>query len=332
MKQFLTLSVLVFTLIVNTNAQLSSRTIFPFLDIPSGARVSALGGYANALATASPEMLVNNAAYLTLVPSNTYSISYLNHLADINYSSAYSSFSLPTSGNIGVGVRYMGYGDLQRIDNRGEVLEDISAYDAALSVTYADTIGGLRYGITFDAIRSRYDEVSSTALAFSMGVLYINQAQDFTLGFSAHNVGGQVSNFTSNDYSIFDPNNEPLPLDIRLGVSQKLQYLPLRIMATFHSLQQFQMPISTQIEEPNFTQNLFRHVVMSGEFLFSESFNFRLGYDHYRHEQLKSDEQFDLSGVSFGFGLIIKDISIDFARNSWSDIGARTQLTLRRTF
>lgn len=277
-------------------------------------------------------MSINNPAYLALIENNTHSITYLNHLADISYTAAFSTFSLKSGQNLGLGVRYLGYGDFDWIDNRGEVIGDVNAYDAAFTINFSDTLAGFSYGFGVDIIRSAYADVSSTAFGFNAGLLYIDPSNMWTVAFTAHNVGGQLTNFTSNQFAIFAPENEPLPFDIRLGGSKKLEYLPLRLSLTLHSLHQFDLPVATEVESVSFIQNAFRHAVFSGEFLFSDNFNFRLGYDHYRHEQLKTEQQFDLAGVSFGFGLIIKDISIDFARNSWSEVGARTQLSLRRTF
>ena len=57
-------------------------------------------------------------------------------------------------------------------------------------------------------------------------------------------------------------------------------------------------------EGVDFFDNFFRHFVFNGEFLFgkTESFRLRLGYNHLRRKELSLENQFSLSGFSFGVG------------------------------
>ncbi len=73
---------------------------------------------------------------------------------------------------------------------------------------------------------------------------------------------------------------------------------------------------------------MFQHVILGGEFQFSRAFNVRFGYNHRRHEGLKTGSRLDLAGVGLGFGLKITRFRLDYAFNSWS-FGGLHQLTVR---
>ena len=71
------------------------------------------------------------------------------------------------------------------------------------------------------------------------------------------------------------------------------------------------------------------HISLGGEFQFSEGFNLRIGYNHRRHEALKTKSRLDFAGFGFGVGLKISSIRFDYAYNSWSEAGGMSQFTVR---
>jgi hypothetical protein len=164
-----------------------------------------------------------------------------------------------------------------------------------------------------DFILSDYHHTSSTAWAVSAGMLYSLPENNGTLGLSILNAGRQLTSFNNLE--------EDLPLDVRLGYTRKLQYLPLRLNFTAHHLHEWELTTVQDIEKPTFAQNAMRHLEIGGEFLFSDAFHFRIGYNHLRHEQLKTTNRIDLSGVGIGVGLRFKGIRIDMSRSSQSVVG-----------
>jgi hypothetical protein len=309
------------------------RTVFRFMNLPLSARASALGGFVNSLPDPDVSLAQLNPAYLAHSPSKELSLGYLNHLADINFANA--SFSLETQrfGMLSASVRYLNYGTIEETSITGEQTGTILAYDAALTLNWATKLDERwSVGVSSDIIRASYADVASTAVGFNGGLLYVAEDGMTSAALTLHNVGVHLSNFTSSGISLFNPDNEPLPFDARLGVSRKLLYLPLRLNLTAHSLHVWDMRTNLDLEQPTPIDNLLRHIIIGGEFLFSENFVVRLGYDHFRNANLKTSEQFDAAGMSFGVGIKVKSIHVNLARNSYSDIGGRTQIGLRTTF
>jgi len=75
--------------------------------------------------------------------------------------------------------------------------------------------------------------------------------------------------------------------------------------------------------------NVFSHIALGGELQFSDAFNVRFGYNHRRHEALKTKSRLDFAGFSVGFGIRITRVRVDYAFNSWSSFGGLHQFTLR---
>jgi hypothetical protein len=196
------------------------------------------------------------------------------------------------------------------------------AYDMALSVAMSrNLMPHLRYAGGITLIRSSYGQYQSSAVGIMAGVWYAIPAKDLTLGASVTNLGAQVQTF--------DGLREPLPLDIRVGVSKRMEHMPLRLSVTLHSLNRWQLPTVTDTRTPTFSQNLVRHVELGAELLLSDNVQIGLGYNRLRHEDLKSSNRLDLAGTSIGIIIRTKHFNFDISRNSWSSAGSLLQLSIQ---
>ncbi len=70
-------------------------------------------------------------------------------------------------------------------------------------------------------IYSGYEDYTSYGLAVDIAGSYINPEHNLTVSLTARNIGTQLKPFVSR-------NIESLPLEINLGVTQKLKHLPFR--------------------------------------------------------------------------------------------------------
>ena len=113
-----------------------------------------------------------------------------------------------------------------------------------------------------------------------------------------------------------------LPLDLRLGVSKALRYIPLTISVMGYNLDSYS-------GEGSVLDEALRHVAVGGELRFGEPVRVRLGYNPRVHEELATGERLDLAGLSAGFGLEISRFGFDYAFNSWSQVGGLHQLSVR---
>lgn len=302
----------------DAQSQFGSKSTYRFLNIPVSPQATSLGGIPVSLMDADPAQMHLNPAFLDSTANGRLSVSYARFLSDANIGFVSGAYDLPGLGTLGAGLRFVNYGTLDRIDEYGIDRGTFSVSDVAFKVALSRRFDELfQYGIAVDFILSSYDSYSSTGVAFSGGILY-KTPDDIIVGLSFVNLGYQIS--TYNGF------RENLPFDLRLGVTRKLLYLPLRLTFTAHNLHNWDMKTSNDAVKPTFFSNLVRHLALGGEFLFSESFKLRLGYNHFQREELKTGQRLDLVGFGIGVAIKYKGIGIEFGRNSYSDMGGLLQL------
>lgn len=325
MKKTFLLALVVLFGVSAAQAQYGPRVTYRFLNVPVSAQAAALGGGPVSLLKADPAQMHVNPAWLSVSESGTVSTSWVRYLGEASMGVASGVFSGGPLGNVGVGIRYLNYGELDRIDALGRDNGTFVPMDLSLKVALARQYGGFfHYGVAVDLIHSAYDVYRSSGVAVSAGVLIDIPGQETSVGLSVLNAGTQLSSY--------DGIREDLPFDVRLGVTRKLLYLPLRLSFTAHSLQRWSLPVAQDEGETSFFDNLLRHLAVGGEFMFSENFHFRLGYNHLTKNELKTEGRIDLVGYSFGVGINIKSVAVDISRNSYSQTGHLLQLGVRTRF
>ncbi len=330
MKTKLPAAFLIITAIItltgtNVSAQIGSETVFGFLNVPGSARTAALGGDHVALHEGGTALFQINPAYLNKNNHKELSLSYLNHFSDIYLGSAGFAWHLERIGTLATGIRFVNYGDFTRTDSEGRELGSFSSYDFSWTAAYSRTLfNNLRAGIGAQFIVSSYDQYRSSALALSGGIYYSFNNEYTHAGVSFRNWGTQITRF--------DDTREDLPFSLMAGISHRLQHLPLRFNLSIHSLDRWNLPVFDDDTDPAFSDNLLRRARFGIEFLFSEHFNLRLGYDHLKSEELKTDRRIDLSGASIGLGIVVRNIHIDISRTSYSETGGLIQLNLGTRF
>lgn len=284
--------------------------------------MAALGGSNAALPFADVSLFLTNPAYLNKSSHGQISVSYLNHLADLNMGFSSFAWDFDEIGTFGIGFRYLGYGDIPHTNASGENLGTFSANDFSVSVgmgrTFMDQID---VGVSLQFVHSSYYDFRSSAITFSAGAFYTFDDEQTWAGFAINNAGTQLT--------YFDDQRESLPVDTRISITRQLQYLPLRLTTTAHSLTTWKLPSFNDEQDPGFADHLFRHLILGAEFIFTDNFHLRLGYNHYLHEETQSDNRIDLGGVSYGAGITIQGFEFHISRNSYSDIGSLTQLGIQ---
>ena len=77
-----------------------------------------------------------------------------------------------------------------------------------------------------------------------------------------------------------------------------------------------------------FFDNFMRHIIIGGEFQFGKAFNMGFAYNYHRRAELALQSKGGLSGFSFGFGLKINRIGIQYGMGKYTNAGAANHLTL----
>lgn len=312
----------VFILSVSAAAQSTSSNVYRFLEISHHARNSALGGNHVALFEGDFSQFYLNPAYLDSNSVGKVSATYMNFLGEANLGSTGTVLNFQKVGLIGIGLRFVSYGEFDHLDENGNNLGNFHPGDLALAGAYSVYLSEkLRAGAALDLIYSSYSSYKSSAVAASGGLFYQDVESKFSAAITIRNLGAQIT--------AYNERREPLPLDVSAGISKKPEGFPFHLHLTFQQLNNWDLRVFGENSRPDLLNNLFRHVIFGGEAHFTENFHLRLGYDHYLHEQTKSGSNFDLAGLAFGVGFSIKEIQVDISRNSYSKLGGITQLSIK---
>ena len=282
-----------------------SQNIYDFLRLDGSARAGALGGsfVAN---NDDADVIFYNPAGIELLQGNPASFSFVKHLMDINLASLSYSTEFEDIGRFGAAIKYINYGNFQEADEFGTKTGEFGANEMAFVVGYANNLDeNFYYGANAKFIYSGIADRSSTAMALDLGLHYAIPDKNWNFGFAVLNIGGQISKYYETSAS------EDLPLDVVIGVSKRLENLPLRLSVDFHKLNQ---------ERDDFIQR-FKAFTVGAEFTLSKVLKLRLGYDNERRSEFKIGSTAGIAGFNAGLGVKISDYQFDYGYSSLGLVG-----------
>lgn len=291
-----------------------SQTTYEFLRLDMSARAASLGGSFVANLD-DPNIMFYNPAGLKMLTGSPASFSFLKHVLDINVASVVYSTEFVDWGRFGAGVKYINYGKFPAADEFGNRNGEFGAGEAAFMLGYSGAIDeNFNYGANVKFIYSSIDDRSSSALGVDLGIQYYLPAQELNFGVAALNMGSQLSAY-------YDT-KEKLPLDIVVGFSKKLAYLPLRLYLDFHKLNE---------NRDEFVER-FRAFSLGAEFSLSKVLRLRLGFDNEKRKELKIGTTAGLAGFNVGLGALISGYNFDYAFSSMGLIGGLHRISITTTF
>lgn len=283
-------------------------------------------------------------------------MSFTNHLAGIKqYTLGYKqNVAIRNIGaTITGGLRYVNYGDIPQTNQDGEAIGTFTPAQMALSVGIARSAlfkkarcqkvensqnpteqvdilllerpatsceGKLDYGVNVHYALSNAATFKASALTADFGVAYEMPKLRMRLNAALLNTGKVLDNFGETD--------DQLPTDLRIGISHRLDKMPLTLHVTGYDLNN----ISTADTTVTFSDNFLKHTNFGGEFRLGPNLRLRVGYNHRKHEALKTKATLDLAGVGFGVGIKVSKFKIDWGTNNWSQNGKIHQLTISSNF
>ena len=296
-----------------------SLSSFSLLRLDASARTAALGSAFTAVADGDVNAMFYNPAIPGPATSRSPSLSYLNHLAGIDAGTlAYSHTTQGLGTTFSGGLRFVHWGTIQGRNERGERTGTFSAGDVALSLGAARALGPrVRYGANVHLLYAQIDQAQATAVASDLGVLYRVPARQLTFGASLRHLGLSLDGFGQREVT--------LPLDLQLGVSKRLAPLPLLFSLTAYDLTE----VGTGIEGGSTLDHVLGHLTFGGELRLGNALRLRLGYNHRRSRDLAFGDGVSLGGLGGGFGIVLGGVAVDYAYNSWAELGGLHQFTVR---
>ncbi len=274
------------TLIFATSQAQEGISSFDYLLLPHSARAAALGGDNVSVGEKEVSLIYHNPAFLVQEMNKSLSVSYLSYIADIGIGNATFAKSVGEKGGAwGVGVQYVGYGDMLETNETGDILGDLTARDLCANVFFAHNLTEtIRGGISGKFFYSDYAHNTAIGLGVDLGLSYSNAEKGFSAGLVGKNIGRQVK--------AYDEILAGLPWDIQLGLSYKLEHAPVRISAT---------------------GTWKKNGIIGIELLPSTNFWLGLGYNIKRGSDMSIVEGNKLGGFSLGAGLHVKAFNISCA-------------------
>ncbi len=321
-------------------AQIGGQHVYELLDLPYSARHAALGGYALAFQDDDPTTAATNPATLNPQMDGSLSFNHAFFVAGIQHGYAAFAKYLPKQGfTAHMGMQYVNYGLFDRTDEFGQVQGDFKAGEYAMVFGVGKSLyERLSVGANIRLISSQLAQYNSLGLSTDWAMTYRDTSKQLQIALVWRNVGTQIVPYMPSV-------REPLPFDMQLVLTHRLQHLPFRFSVVYHHLQRWNILYDdpNAEESPAFfdqpttespwkarIDNFFRHLVFSGELLAGARDNFRLriSYDYLRHREMTVRNLVSLAGFNFGIGIKVSRFRIDYTRSIYHLAGGTNYFSL----
>lgn len=274
-----------------------SQEVYSFLRLPVSAHAAAVGGDNITLTDDDATLIFHNPALINGVSDKSINLNFMTYMEGAKTASASFVKALKERSTWGVSAQYMDYGTLKETTAENIQTGTFSAKDIALAGSFAYMLNyDISGGITARFIQSSIGSYNSTAIAFDLGINYLNADNGWSLSAVAKNLGGQIS--------AYNDEFERIPLDLQLGVSKRFVNSPLRLHATLTRLNRWDEAFKN-------------HLVMGADLLIGETFWIGAGYNFRRNSEMKITENETESshgaGLSVGGGLTLQRFKLQVA-------------------
>lgn len=301
---------------------------FGALNFNNTARSAALGGYSIAIFDNDPSIGIISPSNIIQENSGKIVLNYVNYFADTDYALLNYTHSFKKIGTFSTSFIYCNYGGFNYSDPDGILSgNQFFVYDIMGQVGYSKKlIDNLQIGVNLKFVSSFYEQYSSSAIGVDISSTYYNSEKGFGSSFLIQNIGRSINSFQKDNYQ------EYLPFNIQLSLNKKLSHSPIRFHFIYHDLQKWNINsnrfslISTSFNK--FSNNFLNHIVIASEFLFSENFHFRVGYNFKNRIDLQPISRAGGIGFSWGVGFKIKKFHINYSYSRFHFSGTSNNLTL----
>ncbi|WP_248722853.1 type IX secretion system protein PorQ [Seonamhaeicola sp. ML3] len=306
-------------------AQIGGENTYQFLSLIASPRQAALGGKVLTNVDYDVTQGLFNPATINVEMDNQLALNYVNYLGDIGYGTAAYAYTIDRrTQTFHVGATYINYGSFDGYDEQGNPTGTFSGGESALSVGYSRQIGYSDFylGGNVKFISSKLEQYTSIGAAVDVGLIYINEYLDFNAALVVRNFGTQITTYAGLQ--------ETLPFEVSLGLSQRLEHVPIRWHVTFENLQEWPISrpnparVTSDLSGNQFSENigffgqLIRHTIVGAEIFPEGGFNIRLGYNFRRGEELRIVDQRNFSGLSAGISIKMNKMRFSYTHAKYT--------------
>lgn len=278
----------------------AGTSAYQFLQLGVGARPSAMGE-AFAGVTGDVNSVYWNPAGVAAMERRELSVTHALWLQDITYSSL--ACGLPVNGGtVAAAFNVLNSGSIGKADNTGlRLAENYSMAEVMGLLSYARRFGALALGANLKFVSSRIEEETARSYAADVGALYsglIVRGRRLNLGLTVQNLGTKAE-YVSEAFS--------LPVTVRAGAALEVYGGLLAVSDLVYREETVDLHAGAEYTRA------FGTVKVAA----------RAGYKDDTVKELGA-----LSGLTAGLGLGWTDFQLDYAWNSFTDLGATHRLSL----
>lgn len=315
-------------------AQVGGQRGFPFLQLPGNAKLAALGGANVSTPGHDVNMVAANPALLNEAMDRQLSLAYTGYLADIRQSNLAYAFNTQRYGRWSASLNYLNYGDFVQRDPTGMQEGNFSVNDYTVGISHARQADAFSMGATAKIAVSSMAGDKAVGILADVGGAFQHPEHELSIGLAFKNIGYQVRTFTG-------ASRQQMPFDAQLGASYKPGHMPVRLSLTAHHLYRFDVVYpdpgtATRLdangnaiaEKKKLGDKIARHFVVGTEFIFSNNFQVRAGYNHLRRKELRLDSRAGGAGFSVGAMLRVRTFELNYGSAFFHPSGGTHFVTL----
>jgi hypothetical protein len=325
-------------------AQRGGERIFEFVQLPTSARSTALGGSQIAALTNDYGLVGGNPAMLNPEMDRTFIFQHNFYFDGIdNGYAGYAKFFPELKSMIHAGVHYASYGKFVATDEMGNIQGEFKASDLSIQAGISKVLNErMSGGILLQYIQSSLESYTSNGLLIDAGLTYKSEDGLNHYALVLRSMGFQFSTYYEGD----TPGK--MPVDLQFGFSKRLQHVPFRLSVLIHDINRWDLRYTSPLdvnttlgfgedmpkEQSNFSEgvdNFFRHFVFGGEILIGkkETVMLRFAYNHQRAQELSVVNLRSLAGFSGGIGINFKAFVLDYGFAVYHQAGSSKHLGIR---
>jgi len=321
-----------------SSAQAGGDGVFEFLNLPNSARIAGLGSNFLAINDNDVTLSLANPSLITEKMHNNLALSFVDYYTDINYGFAQYGRTFNTAGTFVGTMQFISYGSFTEADEAGVKYGEFGASEYALNVGWGRWLTPkFSIGANAKMIYSYFYIENSFGIAVDVAGSYQSPDSSFTASVIFSNIGYQVVPYTNQG-------SEPLPFEIRAGLSKRFEHVPFRISVLLTHLEKWDLsydnpndpangtdPLTGEVNEVSgveeFADNFMRHIVFGGELYLGKHLSLQGGYNYQRRQEMKVSGKSGLVGFSFGAGVKVSKFSISYARSTYHLAGSPNYFT-----
>jgi hypothetical protein len=315
-------------------SQIGGTSVYSFLNVPIAPRVAGAAG--SVIANTEDDVAFGfwNPALVNSDMHGQMLLSVAPLKDGVLFGTAAYSHTFEKAGSFFAGVKYVDYGSFVQANNLAQVTGSFTAADYAFQLGYGYELdSNWQFGVSMKLINSTYESYISWGLATDIAAVYQIPRSRLAMTLMLRNAGFQLS--------AFNQNREPLPLDIRFGISTRFKHVPLRLNLMLDQLQQFDLryndpnnvtrdPVTGEetVVEETMINNIMRHVLVAAEIAPSKNFNIQLGYSFRRGYEMQIPTRRSFAGLTFGIGFKISKFRINYANTNMNVAGRMNHFSI----